>query len=130
MTYPLLENLFTLDILSIRNSLLKELPVEIGKLTNLIMLEIWLGYIILERISPGGLLILVQLEELHMMEVQHCSYSILRDLDSLTRLTALTLIKYSGDVVYSNLGLSSKLKRHTLKVSQWGFSFIQDFAHA
>ncbi|KAM3288826.1 putative disease resistance protein [Capsicum chacoense] len=89
--------LVTLEILSIRDSYLEELPVEIRNLTNLIVLKI-------------------RLEELHMLEVEDCSYSTLRELESLSRLTALTLDECSVDVIYSNLGLSSKLTRYALKV--------------
>ncbi|PHT71557.1 hypothetical protein T459_26661 [Capsicum annuum] len=108
--------LVTLEILSIRDSYLEELPVEIGNLTNLTMLEYWNTHKELMRISPGVLSKLVRLEVLHVVEVKHCSYSILRELESLSRLTALTLYKCSVDVIYSNLGLSSNLTRYFLKV--------------
>ncbi|KAF3673167.1 putative disease resistance protein-like isoform X2 [Capsicum annuum] len=108
--------LVTLEILSIRDSKLKELPVEIGKLTNLIMLEFWSEDKELKRISPGVLSRLVRLEELHIRSVKHCSYSTLRELESTSRLTALTLCTYSGNVIYRNLGLSSKLTRYILRV--------------
>ncbi|PHT43433.1 hypothetical protein CQW23_17458 [Capsicum baccatum] len=109
--------LVSLEILSIRDSYFEELPVEIGNLANLIMLEYqntWYGRHM--RISPGVLSRLVRLEELHMVGVEDCSYSTLRELESLSRLTALTLHEYSLDVIYSNLGLSSKLTQYTLKV--------------
>ncbi|KAF3673170.1 putative disease resistance protein-like isoform X2 [Capsicum annuum] len=110
--------LVTLEILSIRKSYLVELPVEIGKLTNLIMLEFVRkeedGGLI--RISPGVLSRLVRLEELHVEGIQDCSYSTLRELESTSRLTALTLDECSEDVIYSNLGLSSKLTRYILHV--------------
>ncbi|PHT27493.1 hypothetical protein CQW23_32897 [Capsicum baccatum] len=107
----------TLEILSIRYSYLKEFPVEIGNLTNLTMLEYWnTSYRNSMRISPGALSRLVRLEELHMVSVEDCSYSILRELESLSRLTALRLDKFSLDVIYSNLGLSSKLTRYALIV--------------
>ncbi|WMV31121.1 hypothetical protein MTR67_024506 [Solanum verrucosum] len=84
--------LVELKILSIRDCELDELPEEIGKLTKLIMLEIWNVYSSLKRISGGVLSkLLAQLEELHMVEVD------LRD-----------------DLMYSNLGLPSKLTRYTL----------------
>ncbi|KAF3673210.1 putative disease resistance protein-like isoform X2 [Capsicum annuum] len=67
----IIQELVSLEILSIRDSYLEELPVEIGNLTNLIILEFW---------NPLG---------------EH---------------------KCSGDVIYSNLGLSSKLTRYTLAV--------------
>ncbi|PHT97578.1 hypothetical protein BC332_33499 [Capsicum chinense] len=105
--------LVTLEILSIRNSYLEELPVEIGNLINLTMLEYWNIRKERMRISPGVLSRLVRLEELHMVGVEDCSYSTLRELESLSRLTALTLDGCSKDVIYSNLGLSSKL---TLKM--------------
>ncbi|KAM3339380.1 hypothetical protein P3S68_029249 [Capsicum galapagoense] len=108
--------LVTLEILSIRDSYLEELPVEIRNLTNLIVLywnPWWSGRM---RISPGVLSKLVRLEELHMLEVEDCSYSTLRELESLSRLTALTFDECSVDVIYSNLGLSSKLTRYALKV--------------
>ncbi|KAF3673198.1 putative disease resistance protein-like isoform X2 [Capsicum annuum] len=55
--------LVTLEILSIRDSYLEELPVEIGNLVNLIMLEIWnTGYRKRTRISPRVLSRLVRLE--------------------------------------------------------------------
>ncbi|PHT37179.1 hypothetical protein CQW23_24879 [Capsicum baccatum] len=102
--------LVTLEILSIRLCYLEELPVEIGNLANLIMLDFGnIGE--LTRISPGVLSRLVRLEELHVVGVEDCSYSTLRELESLSRLTALTLHKCSLDVIYSNLGLSSKLTR-------------------
>ncbi|KAM3288851.1 hypothetical protein P3S67_022281 [Capsicum chacoense] len=102
--------LVTLEILSIRDSYLEELPMEIGNLTNLIILEYWdKGYGKPMRISPGVLSRLVRLEELHMVGVEDCSCSTLREQESLSRLTALTLYG-------SNLGLSSKLKRYALKV--------------
>ncbi|KAF3660631.1 hypothetical protein T459_26620 [Capsicum annuum] len=146
--------LVTLEILSIRNSNLEELPVEIGKLTNLILLEFWnhLGELKkvlpgllsrlelwneleefkriptgvwseqgeLKRISPGVLSRLVRLEELHVVGVRHCSYSTLRELESLSRLTVLTLDECSEDVIYSNLVLSSKLTRYILHVGGVG----------
>ncbi|KAF3673196.1 putative disease resistance protein-like isoform X2 [Capsicum annuum] len=110
--------LVTLEILSIRGSDLQEIPVEIGNLANLTMLEYWnIGYRKRMRISPGVLSRLVRLEELHMMRVKDCSYSTLRELESLSRLTALTLDGCSKDVIYSNLGLSSKLTRYALDVN-------------
>ena len=66
--------LVTLEILSIRHSDIEELPVEIGNLTNLIMLEFRNRYKTLKRISAGVLSRLVQLEELHMLGVNLCSY--------------------------------------------------------
>ncbi|KAK4725552.1 hypothetical protein R3W88_028331 [Solanum pinnatisectum] len=100
--------LVTLEILNIRECQLEEVPVKIGKLTNLIM------------ISAGVLSRLVRLEELHMVGVKHCSYSILSEVESLSRLTALTLSECSEDVMYipSNLDLSSKFARYTLAVSE------------
>ncbi|WMV59502.1 hypothetical protein MTR67_052887 [Solanum verrucosum] len=110
--------LVKLEILSIIDSELEELPVEIGKLTNLIMLE-WRNVDIeLKRIAAGVLSRLVRLEELHMMEVEDCSYSTLSDLESLSRLTTLTLSYCSRDVIYSNLVLPSKLTRYALKVGE------------
>ncbi|PHT26967.1 hypothetical protein CQW23_33423 [Capsicum baccatum] len=108
--------LVTLEILSIRDSYLDKLPVEIGSLTNLTMLEFWNPPGKRMRISPGVLTRLVRLEELHMVRVESCSYSTLRELESLSRLTALTLDRCSVDVIYSNLGLSSKLTRYALEV--------------
>ncbi|KAK4716617.1 hypothetical protein R3W88_014955 [Solanum pinnatisectum] len=110
--------LVTLEILSIRDSLLEELPVEIGKLTNLIMFEFRNEQGELKRISAGVLSRLVQLEELHMLGVEHFSYSTLTELESLSRLTAITLSDCSGDVIYSNLVLSSKLARYALTVGR------------
>ncbi|KAM3339459.1 hypothetical protein P3S68_029328 [Capsicum galapagoense] len=69
------------------------------------------------RISPGVLSKLVRLEELHVVGIQDCSYSTLRELESTSRLTALTLDKCSEDVIYRNLDLSSKLTRYILGVS-------------
>ncbi|KAK4727237.1 hypothetical protein R3W88_032154 [Solanum pinnatisectum] len=110
--------LVTLEILSIRYSELEELPVEIGKLINLIMLEWRNEDRTLKRISAGVLSRLVRLEELHMMEVSECSYSTLSDLESLSRLTTLTLSYCSRDVIYRNLVLPSKLTRYNLKVGE------------
>ncbi|PHU06005.1 hypothetical protein BC332_26827 [Capsicum chinense] len=111
--------LVTLEILSIRGSDLQELPVEIGNLANLTMLEYWnTGYRKRMRISPGVLSRLVRLEELHMVGVEDCSYSTLRELESLSRLTALAFDECSVDVIYSNLGLSSKLTRYALKMGR------------
>ena len=73
-------NLVTLEILSIRDSWLVEVPVEIGKLTNLIMLELRNECKTIERISTGVLSSLVQSEELHMVVVEYCSYSTLSEL--------------------------------------------------
>ncbi|KAF3633275.1 hypothetical protein FXO37_27121 [Capsicum annuum] len=70
------------------------------------------------RISPGVLSRLVRLEELHMVRAEDCSCSTLRDQESLSRLTALTFDECSVDVIYSNLGLSSKLTRYALKVGR------------
>ncbi|KAM3288737.1 hypothetical protein P3S67_022167 [Capsicum chacoense] len=82
----------TLEILSIRYCYLEEFPVEIGNLTNLTMLEYWnTSYRNRMRISPGVLSRLVRLEELHMVRVEDY-------------------------VIYSNLGLSSKLTRYALIV--------------
>uniref|UniRef100_A0A0V0H3K9 Putative ovule protein n=1 Tax=Solanum chacoense TaxID=4108 RepID=A0A0V0H3K9_SOLCH len=55
-----------------------------------------------------------------MVGVERCSYSTLRELESLFELTSLTLFSCSGDVIYSNLGLSSKLTEYALKVGQQG----------
>ncbi|PHT37356.1 hypothetical protein CQW23_25056 [Capsicum baccatum] len=108
--------LVSLEILSIRDSYLEELPVEVGNLVNLIMLEYWnTRYRKRMRISPGVLSRPVRLEELHVVGVEQCSYSTLRELESLPRLTALSFT-YSRDVIYSNLGLSSKLTRYALAV--------------
>ncbi|KAM3288853.1 hypothetical protein P3S67_022283 [Capsicum chacoense] len=113
----IIRELVSLEILSIRYSHLEELPVEIGNLTNLIMLEYWnTRYGKHMRISPGVLSRLVRLEELHVVGVKDCSYSTLRELESLSRLTALTLDKCFGDVISSNLGVSSKLTRYAVKV--------------
>ncbi|WMV52885.1 hypothetical protein MTR67_046270 [Solanum verrucosum] len=90
----IIRELVTLEILSIRECQLEEVPLEIGKLTNLIMLELRNLYTTLERISAGVLSKLVRLEELHMLGVEDCCYSTLRELESLSKLTALTL----GDV--------------------------------
>ncbi|KAH0723253.1 hypothetical protein KY289_006297 [Solanum tuberosum] len=89
--------LVELKILSIRDCELDELPEEIGKLTKLIMLEFWNENRTLKRIS-GRLLskLLAQLEELHMVGVEDWS-----------------------DVMYSNLGLPSKLTRYTLETGNW-----------
>ncbi|KAF3633265.1 putative disease resistance protein-like [Capsicum annuum] len=117
--------LVSLEILSIRYFYLEELPVEIGNLINLIMLEYWNpGYRKRMRISPGVLSRLVRLEELHMAGVEDCSYSTLRELESLSRLTALTFDKCSVDVIYSNLDLSSKLTRYALKVGGEGSVYL------
>ncbi|PHT37342.1 hypothetical protein CQW23_25042 [Capsicum baccatum] len=120
----IIRELVSLEILSIRDSYLKELPVEIGNLTNLIILEYWNeGYRKPMRISPGVLSRLVRLEELHMVGVEDCSYSTLRELEWLSRLTALTFDKCPEDVIYSNLGLSSKLTRYALKVGEVCMNF-------
>ncbi|KAK4346066.1 hypothetical protein RND71_036242 [Anisodus tanguticus] len=130
--------LVTLEILSIRDSQLEELPAEIGKLTNLIMLEFWIEKRTLNRISPGVMISpgvrispgvlskLVRLEELHIVKVTYCSYSTLRELESLSRLTALTLNERSEDVIYSNLGLPSKLTRYALKVGHQHYSYLEE----
>ncbi|WMV52888.1 hypothetical protein MTR67_046273 [Solanum verrucosum] len=109
--------LVNLEILSIRGSQLEELPAEIGKLANLIILE-FQNFMSrrLKRISTGVLSKLVRLEELYLMGVEDCNYSTLREVESLSKLTALTLSKCSGDVIYSNLRLPSRLTRYTLKV--------------
>lgn len=70
----------------------------------------------LKRISAGVLSRLVQLEELYMVGVEDCSYFTLRELESLLRLTSLTLSRCFGDVIYSNLSLSSKQARYALNV--------------
>ncbi|MCD7454914.1 hypothetical protein HAX54_026509 [Datura stramonium] len=121
--------LVNLEILSIRDSQLEELPVEMGKLTKLIMLEILNKEQGLERISAGVLSRLVRLEELHIMGVEQCSYSTFRELESLSRLTALTLIGYFEDVIYSNLGLSSKLTWFTVSmgVTYKAISIVDDY---
>ncbi|KAH0724877.1 hypothetical protein KY284_000742 [Solanum tuberosum] len=72
----------------------------------------------LKRISPNVLSRLVQLEELHMVEVKFFSYSTFRKLESLSGLSSLTLSEYFEDVIYSNLGLSSRLTRYALKVGR------------
>ncbi|KAH0723293.1 hypothetical protein KY289_006337 [Solanum tuberosum] len=122
--------LVTLEILNIRGCQLEEVPVEIGKLTNLIMLE--LRNERLKMISAGVLSRLVRLEELHMVGVKHCSYSILSEVESLSRLTTLTLSECSEDVIYipSNLDLSSKFARYTLTVDEGPYTsgpFIDDY---
>ena len=110
-------NLVTLEILSIRDSRLVEVPVEIGILTNLIMLELRNECKKIERISAGVLSRIVLLEELHMVVIEYCSYSTLSELKSLSRLTAFTLSKCAEDVIYSNLSLSSKFTWYNLTVS-------------
>uniref|UniRef100_M1ATA8 Cc-nbs-lrr resistance protein n=2 Tax=Solanum tuberosum TaxID=4113 RepID=M1ATA8_SOLTU len=93
--------LVELEIVSIRDCKLDELPEEIGKLTKLIRLECWNGYRKLKRISGGVLSkLLAQLEELHILEVEDLS-----------------------DVMYSNLGLPSKLTRYTLEMCYWNSRF-------
>ncbi|KAH0723295.1 hypothetical protein KY289_006339 [Solanum tuberosum] len=108
--------LVNLEILCIRDSQLEEVPVEIGNLVNLIMLELQNGYVKLKGISAGVLSRLVRLEELRIVGVEDCSQSTLREVESLSRLTALALSIYSGDVIYSNLRLPSRLTRYTFKV--------------
>ncbi|KAF3660618.1 putative disease resistance protein-like [Capsicum annuum] len=131
----IIRELVFLEILSIKDSYLKEFPVEIGNLTNLTILELtnlsmveltkramsmfWNGGKERMRISPGVLSRLVRLEELHVVGVRQCSYSTLRELESLSKLTALTINDCSEDVIYSNLGLSSKLTRYALTVGGW-----------
>ncbi|XP_015161381.1 disease resistance protein RPS2-like, partial [Solanum tuberosum] len=92
--------LVELKILSIRDCELDELPEEIGKLTKLIRLEFWNECITLKRISAGVIGKLAQLEELHIVEVEDLS-----------------------DVMYSNLGLPSKLTRYTLEMCYWNSRF-------
>ncbi|PHT71503.1 hypothetical protein T459_26607 [Capsicum annuum] len=131
----IIRELVFLEILSIKDSYLKEFPVEMGNLTNLTILELtnlnmveltkramrmfWNGGKEGMRISPGVLSRLVRLEELHVVGVRQCSYSTLRELESLSKLTALTINDCSEDVIYSNLGLSSKLTRYALTVGRW-----------
>ncbi|KAM3339401.1 hypothetical protein P3S68_029270 [Capsicum galapagoense] len=111
-----------------RNSILP-FPSSIQRLSNLSTL--WLSNLRLDDVSIIGELVtleilsirgvlsrLVRLEELHMVGVEDCSYSTLRELESLSRLTALTLDGCSKDVIYSNLGLSSKLTRYALKMGR------------
>ncbi|WMV52826.1 hypothetical protein MTR67_046211 [Solanum verrucosum] len=101
--------LVELEILSIRDCELDELPKEIGKLTKLIKLDFWKDKRTLRRIpapvriSGGVLSKLAQLEELHMVGVEAWS-----------------------DVIYSNLGLPSKLTRYTLETGFWT-SNIDDY---
>ncbi|KAL3357827.1 hypothetical protein AABB24_018163 [Solanum stoloniferum] len=95
--------LVELEILSIRDCLLDELPGEIGKLTKLIRLEFW-NERALKRISAGVLSKLAQLEELHMEGVEDLS-----------------------DVMYSNLDLPSKLTRYTLTMGDGTYSGIDDY---
>ncbi|XP_015064974.1 probable disease resistance protein At4g27220 isoform X2 [Solanum pennellii] len=85
--------LVTLEILIIRDSTIDVLPVEIGNLSNLILLEFWNERVPLENISPGVLSRLVRLEE-------------------------LTLVECSGDVIHSNLDISSNLTRYYLNMGQ------------
>ncbi|XP_049396972.1 probable disease resistance protein At4g27220 [Solanum stenotomum] len=101
-----IRELVELKILSIRNCELDELPEEIGKLTKLIRLEFWNECIKLKRISAGVLSKIAQLEELHMLGVKDLS-----------------------DVIYSNLGLPSKLTRFTfvMVVAYPGISSIYDY---
>ncbi|XP_049401875.1 probable disease resistance protein At4g27220 isoform X2 [Solanum stenotomum] len=113
---PIIGKLVNLEILCIRDSQLEEVPVEIGNLANLIMLELHNEYTTLKRISAGVLSKLVRMEELHMVGVEDCCYSTLRELESLSKLTALTLSQCSGDVIYRNLRLPSRLTRYTLRV--------------
>ncbi|KAG5581925.1 hypothetical protein H5410_052552 [Solanum commersonii] len=104
LRYPdisIIGELVTLEILNIRDSQLEEVPVEIGKLTNLIMLELRNEFNTIERISAGVLSRLVQLEELH--------------------------IKCAEDVIYSNLSLSSNLTRYNLTVSPMWTSTRDDY---
>ncbi|KAH0775023.1 hypothetical protein KY290_012160 [Solanum tuberosum] len=108
--------LVNLEILSIRDTWLDELPEEIGNLTKLIVLEFWNKNKTLQRISTGVLSRLVRLEELHMVRVEDCSYSTLRELESLSKLTALMLDQCARDVIYNKLVLPSKLTRYTIKV--------------
>ncbi|WMV52834.1 hypothetical protein MTR67_046219 [Solanum verrucosum] len=98
--------LVELEILSLRDCELDELPEETEKLTKLIMLEFWNENRTLKRISGGVLSkLLAQLEELHMVGVEDWS-----------------------DVMYSNLGLPSKLRRYTLRMDgfYFGISNIDD----
>ncbi|XP_015169915.1 LOW QUALITY PROTEIN: disease resistance protein RPS2-like [Solanum tuberosum] len=94
--------LVNLEILSIRDSRLDELPEEIGNLAKLIVLGFWNKKKTLKRISTDVLSRLVRLEELHLVGVEECSY--LRELKSLSKL------------IYSKLVLPSKLTRYTIKV--------------
>ncbi|KAH0723977.1 hypothetical protein KY285_005855 [Solanum tuberosum] len=92
--------LVELEIVSIRDCKLDELPEEIGKLTKLIRLEFWNKSRTLKRISAGVIGKLAQLEELHIVKVEDLS-----------------------DVMYSNLGLPSKLTRYTLEMGYWNSRF-------
>ncbi|KAM3288840.1 hypothetical protein P3S67_022270 [Capsicum chacoense] len=59
-----------------------------------------------------------------MVGVEDCSYSTLRELESLSRLIALTFDKCSVDVIYSNLDLRFKLTRYALKVGGEGSVYL------
>ncbi|XP_004252495.2 disease resistance protein UNI-like [Solanum lycopersicum] len=108
--------LVNLEILSIRDTRLDELPEEIGNLTKLIVLEFLNENKVDKRISTGVLSRLVRLEELHLTGVKDCSCSILMELEFLSALTALSLYECSEDVTYSKLVLPSKLTRYNIKV--------------
>ncbi|XP_027769088.1 probable disease resistance protein At1g61180 [Solanum pennellii] len=112
--------LVNLEILSIRDTRLDELPEEIGNLTKLIVLEFWNENEVDKRISTGVLSRLVRLEELHLTGVKDCSCSILMELESLSELTALSLYECSEDVTYIKLVLSSKLTRYNIRT---GFGY-------
>ncbi|KAH0775408.1 hypothetical protein KY290_012545 [Solanum tuberosum] len=107
--------LVNLEILSIRDSRLDELPEEIGNLTKLIVLEFRNKKKTLKRISTGVLSRLVLLEELHLVGVEDCSYSTLRELESLPKL------------IYSELVLSPKLTRYTIKVGDTYEESMDDY---
>ncbi|PHT71498.1 hypothetical protein T459_26602 [Capsicum annuum] len=105
-----LSNLRTLTNLTLNDISIMRLPFS-SSTQRLPMF--WNGGKERMRISPGVLSRLVRLEELHVVGVRQCSYSTLRELESLSKLTALTINDCSEDVIYSNFGLSSKL---TLKM--------------
>ncbi|KAH6770163.1 hypothetical protein C2S52_014966 [Perilla frutescens var. hirtella] len=117
-------DLANLEILICRNcGSIKELPLEIGRLNRLKLLELTRCHQ-LQRIGRGIISSLVGLEELKMLEsldkweawdIQGENAAV-RELESLTKLTCLEIEIADPALAAENMRLSSKIERFEIKI--------------
>ncbi|XAR68423.1 hypothetical protein NMG60_11003532 [Bertholletia excelsa] len=123
--------LLNLKILSFRETAIEMLPEEMGKLCNLMLLDLT-GCRRLKRIPPGVMSGLVQLQELYMMGsfrdweagdgevreegIRNVGFN---ELQSLSKLNILE-VEIRDAAVLPKLAQFSKLKKYTIVVSYYG----------
>ncbi|XAR60270.1 hypothetical protein NMG60_11033568 [Bertholletia excelsa] len=103
----------SLEILVFRGSTMEELPIEMGQLTQLKLLDLY--YCRIERIPPGVLSSLSNLEELYVGKVKGALLEHMRELSSLSNLEALDISLDCNELWPMNWTLES-LKKFGIRI--------------